>query len=69
MKLRELVNNRNFDINADYKVYYGTWNDGGELFWSSRQNGKLTDDDLISAYDITYMTVDTDTSEIVIEVL
>lgn len=68
MKLHEMVNNRDFNI-SEYKVYFGVWNDGGELLWRSRDDGKITSDDTISQYSISYITVDVATGEIVIEVL
>ena len=67
MKVRELIANRDFDISAEYKVYHGVWNDGGECIWDSVM-GRLSQDDLIAQYDITYITVNIDARKIIIEV-
>ena len=66
MKLKDFIANRNFDVNADYKVYHGIWNDGGECIWDSIM-GRLSQDDLVAQYDISYVTTD-DTGRIIIEV-
>jgi len=68
MKLKEFVANRNFDVNAEYDIYYGTWNDDGELIWSSVEDGRISEDDDIAQYNITYITVDANTRKIIIEV-
>lgn len=68
MKLKEFLVNRDFDVNAEYAIYSGTWNDGGELIWRSKEDGKISYDDLISQYDVTYITMNCDTREIIIEV-
>lgn len=68
MKLKELIANRDFDVNAEYNIYYGVWNDGGECMWDSTQDGRLSHDDVIAQYDITYITVDVTTRKIIIEV-
>ena len=68
MKLKEFLVNRDFDVNAEYAIYNGTWNDGGECLWRSKEDGKISDDELIAQYDITYVTIDCNTQEIIIEV-
>ena len=35
MKLKDFIANRDFDVNADYEIYHGVWNDGGECIWDS----------------------------------
>ena len=67
MKLKDFIANRDFDVNADYEIYHGIWNDGGECIWDSVM-GRLSQDDLIAQYNITYITVDVDTRKIIIEV-
>lgn len=67
MKLKDFVANRDFDVNADYEIYHGAWNDGGERIWDSVM-GSLSQDDLIAQYNITYITVDVRTGNIIIEV-
>ena len=67
MKLKDFIANRDFDVNAEYKIYHGVWNDGGECIWDSVM-GRLSQDDLIAQYNITYITVDIDTKKIIIEV-
>lgn len=67
MKLKDFVANRDFDVNADYEIYHGVWNDGGECIWDSNM-GRLSQDDLIAQYNITYITVDVSTGNIIIEV-
>lgn len=68
MKLKDFITNRNFDVNAEYKIYHGIWNDDGECIWDSTKDGRLSEDDFISQYNITYVTVDVDTRQIVIEI-
>ena len=67
MKLKDFIANRDFDVNADYEIYHGVWNDGGECI-SDSVMGRLSQDDLIAQYDITYITVDIDARKIIIEV-
>ena len=67
MKLKDFIANRDFDVNAEYKIYRGVWNDNGECIWDSVM-GRLSQDDLIAQYNITYITVDIDTRKIIIEV-
>ena len=67
MKLKDFIANRDFDVNADYEIYHRVWNDGGECIWDSVM-GRLSQDDLIAQYNITYITVDINTRKIIIEV-
>ena len=50
MKLKDFIANRDFDVNADYEIYHGVWNDGGECIWDSVM-GRLSQDDLIAQYE------------------
>lgn len=59
LKLKDVVCNRNFDVNCEYEVYLGVHDDGGELLWSSQKDGKLSEDDPVANMSISYMTVDT----------
>ena len=68
MKLKEFLVNRDFDVNAEYAIYYETWDDGGECLWISKEDGKISCDDLVSQYDVTYITINCDTREMIIEV-
>ena len=68
LKLKDVVCNRNFDVNCEYDVYYGVHDDGGELLWSSSKDGKLCEDDPVVNMNISYMTTG-DKQQIIFEVL
>ena len=68
MKLKDFIANRDFDVNAEYAVYNGVWDDDGLCIWDSVQDGRLSHDDITSQYEITYITVDVDTRKLIIEV-
>lgn len=65
MKLKDIVCNRNFDVNCNYVV---VWNDDGECLWDSSVMGTLCEDDRICTMNVTYMTIDTNRMCLVIEV-
>lgn len=68
MKLKEFVLNRNFDINCDYSIYYGTHDNGGELLWDTSKDGRPSEDDFVADYNIAYVTVDAKSRKIIFEV-
>lgn len=57
IKLADILCNREFDVNCNYKVYYGTWDDSGELLWDSTTQGRIDEDNDIASYTVSYITV------------
>ena len=38
MKLKDFIANRDFDVNGDYEIYYGTWDESYSTYWSRNNN-------------------------------
>lgn len=57
-----------FDANLEYTVYHGVHEDG-DILWSTSVNSRLTEDDIISSYVVTYLTIDKETKRLIIETL
>lgn len=65
MTIREFINDKGFDINANIKVYAGGhWRENGKLV--ANFNGTLLNEDVLNS-NITYMTTDASDDSIVIE--
>lgn len=65
--LHTLLCNREFDVNANYRIYYGVHDDGGELLWDSKIDGNISCNDF-TGYHITYITTDKENSDLIIEI-
>lgn len=57
-----------FDAALEYVVYHGVHEDG-DILWSTSANSRLTEDDTISSYVVSYLTIDKETGRLIIETL
>ena len=57
MILSDVIYNDDFDINCNFSVYSGIWNDGGNLLWSTVKDGYEKPKDELLDRKIKYLTV------------
>lgn len=67
MLIGDLVYNDNFDLNCNYAVYEGQWNNGGKLLWSTAKNGYKKPPNSLLDRKVGYITLDTTNLVFVIE--
>ena len=67
MKIKDFIH-ANFDINCDYKIYRGVWNDDGTLLWQTRAQAYPGKGFPWLEEDIKYITIDVKSKELVIEI-